>query len=73
MQFPKLELTAHIQPITRSTLRVELTITADFQWDEKVHGASQGFILYVEDVDGELILHHEYFLLKQCVKKILRT
>lgn len=35
--FPKLELSVHLQPITRSTLKVELTITPDFQWDEKVN------------------------------------
>jgi pre-mRNA-splicing helicase BRR2 len=64
-QFPRLHLEAHIQPITRSTLRVELTLSSDFQWDEKVHGASQGFYIFVEDVDGEIILHQEYFLLKQ--------
>ncbi|XP_068974071.1 U5 small nuclear ribonucleoprotein 200 kDa helicase [Bombus flavifrons] len=63
-QFPKLELSTHIQPITRSTLRVELTITPDFQWDEKIHGASEAFWILVEDVDSEVILHHEYFLLK---------
>lgn len=63
-QFTKLELSTHIQPITRSTLRVELTITPDFQWDEKVHGASEAFWILVEDVDSEVILHHEYFLLK---------
>ena len=40
-QFPKLELSVHIQPITRSTLRVELTITPDFQWEEKIHGNSE--------------------------------
>ncbi|XP_014118096.1 PREDICTED: U5 small nuclear ribonucleoprotein 200 kDa helicase, partial [Pseudopodoces humilis] len=33
--FPKLELSVHLQPITRSTLKVELTIAPDFQWDEK--------------------------------------
>ncbi|XP_014676711.1 PREDICTED: U5 small nuclear ribonucleoprotein 200 kDa helicase-like [Priapulus caudatus] len=64
-QFPKLELAAHIQPITRSTLRVELTITPDFQWDEKLHGNSEAFWILVEDVDSEVVLHHEYFLLKQ--------
>ena len=64
-QFPKLELSAHIQPITRSTLKVELTIIPDFQWDEKIHGNSEAFWILIEDVDGELILHHEYFLLKQ--------
>lgn len=63
-QFPKLELSTHIQPITRSTLRVELTITPDFQWDEKLHGQSEAFWILVEDVDSEVILHHEYFLLK---------
>ncbi|VDN59866.1 unnamed protein product [Dracunculus medinensis] len=64
-QLPKLDMTAMIQPITRSTLRIELTITPDFQWDERVHGSAEGFWIFVEDVDGELILHHEYFLLKQ--------
>lgn len=63
--FPKLELSAHIQPITRSTLKVELTIIPDFQWDERIHGTSQAFWILIEDVDGEVILHHEYFLLKQ--------
>jgi len=64
-QFPKLELAVHIQPITRSTLKVELTITPDFQWDDKVHGASEAFWVLVEDVDSEVVLHHEYFLLKK--------
>ena len=63
--FPKLELEAHIQPITRSTLKVELTIRPDFQWVERIHGNSQAFWILIEDVDGEVILHHEYFLLKQ--------
>lgn len=40
--FPKLELSVHLQPITRSTLKVELTITPDFQWDEKVQLGAPG-------------------------------
>ncbi|GFS27347.1 U5 small nuclear ribonucleoprotein 200 kDa helicase [Elysia marginata] len=63
-QFPRLELSVHIQPITRSTLKVELTITPDFQWEEKLHGHSEAFWILVEDVDSEAVLHHEYFLLK---------
>lgn len=39
--FPKLELSVHLQPITRSTLKVELTITPDFQWDEKARLVGQ--------------------------------
>ncbi|ESN94050.1 hypothetical protein HELRODRAFT_102998 [Helobdella robusta] len=64
LQLPKLDLSVHVQPITRSMLRVELTITPDFKWDDKVHGQSEAFWIIVEDVDGEVILHHEYFLLK---------
>jgi pre-mRNA-splicing helicase BRR2 len=63
-QFPRLELSAHVQPLTRTVLRVELTITPDFQFDVKTHGGAEQFHVLVEDVDGEAILHHELFVLK---------
>ena len=63
-QFPRLELTAQVQPITRSMLRVELTIVPTFQFDVEVHGYSQLFHILVEDVNGEILLHHESFFLK---------
>ncbi|CAF4053652.1 unnamed protein product, partial [Rotaria sp. Silwood2] len=62
---PKLELAVHVLPITRSTLKIELTITPDFQWDDKIHGMAEPFWILVEDVDSEILLHHEYFLLKK--------
>lgn len=68
-QIPRLELQGAVQPITRSTLRVELTITPDFQFDPAVHGNAEPFHVIVEDVDGEVILHHEYFLLKKKVSR----
>lgn len=64
-QLPKLNLIAHVQPITCSVLKVELTVTPDFQWDDKVHGYVEPFWIIVEDNDGEHILHHEYFMLKK--------
>ncbi|GJN18769.1 hypothetical protein PR202_gb05967 [Eleusine coracana subsp. coracana] len=64
-QLPKLNLSAHVQPITRTVLSFELTITPDFQWDDKVHGYVEPFWVIVEDNDGEYILHHEYFMLKK--------
>lgn len=54
-----------MQPITRSLLRIDLTITPDFRWDEKIHGASELFWVLVEDVDGEIILYHDQFILRQ--------
>ena len=62
-QIPRLELEAHILPISRSTLKIDLNITPDFQWDEKIHGICEPFLLFVEDGDSEVTLHHEYFLL----------
>jgi hypothetical protein len=53
-QFPRLELAAHVQPLTRSLLRIDLTISPDFAWDDKVHSAVEPFWLLVEDADGEV-------------------
>ncbi|CAO2183145.1 unnamed protein product [Urochloa humidicola] len=64
-QLPKLNLSAHVQPFTRTVLGFELTITPDFQWDDRVHGYVEPFWVIVEDNDGEHIIHHEYFMLKK--------
>ncbi|KAJ3992635.1 putative RNA helicase [Lentinula boryana] len=61
--FPKLQLSAQVQPITRSLLRIELTISPDFRWDPKIHGGAETFLVLVTDVDGEIILYHDTFLL----------
>ena len=47
-KFPKLDVNAHVQPITRSMLRVELAITPTFEWDESIHGKAQNFYVIVE-------------------------
>ncbi|GKY92360.1 hypothetical protein MPSEU_000206900 [Mayamaea pseudoterrestris] len=62
-EFPRLELNAQVQPITRSMLRVELTVSPAFQFDVSVHGYSLLFHILVEDVNGESILHYESFTL----------
>lgn len=45
-QLPRLELAAHVQPLTRTTLRVDLTITPDFAWDDKARCISAVFVSY---------------------------
>ncbi|KAL8756676.1 MAG: hypothetical protein Q9199_002760 [Rusavskia elegans] len=64
-KFPRLEVQAQVQPVTRSMLRVELTITPNFEWDETVHGNAENFWILVEDCDGEDILFHDQFLLRR--------
>ncbi|KAI0258389.1 Sec63-domain-containing protein [Gloeopeniophorella convolvens] len=63
--FPKLQLQAQVQPITRTLLRIDLSITPDFRWDEKIHGTAETFVIMVEDVDGEIILFSDSFVLRQ--------
>lgn len=64
-KFPRLEVQAQVQPMTRSMLRVELTITPNFEWDGTIHGAAESFWIIVEDCDGEDILFHDLFLLRR--------
>lgn len=64
-KFPRLEVQAQIQPLTRTMLRVELTITPNFEWDEEIHGLAESFWILVEDCDGEDILFHDTFLLRK--------
>mmetsp|Transcript_36533 Transcript_36533/g.88227 ORF Transcript_36533/g.88227 Transcript_36533/m.88227 type:complete len:2300 (-) Transcript_36533:2494-9393(-) len=64
-QFPRLEIAAtQIQPITRSLLRVDLSLMPAFKFDVNVHGYVQLFHVIVEDVNCETVLHHEFFSLK---------
>ncbi|KAK4325026.1 hypothetical protein Pmani_004371 [Petrolisthes manimaculis] len=62
-QFPLLTLEANIQPITRTVLRVRLTISADFTWNERVHGSQETYWIWVEDPDNNHMYHHEHFVI----------
>lgn len=71
-QIPAISLASSIQPITRTVLRVRLTIKPEFKWNDKVHGCtSEPWWIWVEDPDNNHIYHSEYFLLhkKQVCEK----
>ncbi|KAI0062804.1 Sec63-domain-containing protein [Artomyces pyxidatus] len=63
--FPKLQLQAQVQPITRTLLRIDLSIVPDFRWDDLFHGTAETFLIMVEDVDGEIILFSDSFVLRK--------
>ncbi|KCV68921.1 hypothetical protein H696_04341 [Fonticula alba] len=63
-QVPKLLLAIDVLPLSRSLLRMSLTITPDFEFTERVHGAAETFLVLVQDVDQETILYHDTFVLK---------
>jgi pre-mRNA-splicing helicase BRR2 len=35
---PRVQIEAFAHPLTRSCLRVDLTVTTDFKWEDEFHG-----------------------------------
>ncbi len=64
---PKLELELSIMPITRAILKIQLTITPDFEWSDRWNGKSEPFWIIVDN-DSE-ILHSEFFVLHKADAK----
>jgi activating signal cointegrator complex subunit 3 len=62
-QFPYLSVEVHLQPVTRTVLRMQLTVYAEFEWAERLHGGAETFWVWVEDPDTERIYHSEYLTL----------
>ena len=58
---PYLEMEVSCQPITRTILKVVLTITAQFSWSDRWNGKSEPFWIIVDE--GTEVLHQEYFQL----------
>lgn len=70
-QVPQLVVVPRIQPITRTVLKVQLDIVADFRWCDRVHKGAEAFWIWVEDPNSDEIYHYEYFILTkhQVVRK----
>ena len=61
--FPRLEVVAECQPITRTVLRVHLTLTAPFTWRDAAHGAALRWVVTVDDAVSDHVYHSEVFTL----------
>jgi hypothetical protein len=62
---PSLAIEVAAQPITRTVLRVTLTLTSDFDWRDRQHGGSEPFWIWVEDTETEQLYHKELWLLSK--------
>ncbi|KAF2097208.1 Sec63-domain-containing protein [Rhizodiscina lignyota] len=63
--FPTLSIDAEIAPLNRDVLRIRLWITPDFRWNERHHGTSESYWIWVENSETSEIYHHEFFLLNR--------
>lgn len=62
---PVLEAETTIHPITRSVIRIRLSIASSFRWNDKIHGQAENFWIWIEDPSSNQIYHHEYFSLQK--------
>jgi len=62
---PFLSVEAKIQPITRSVLRIDMELVAEFEWNDKHHGQAEAFWVWIEDTSNEHIYHSEAFVLQK--------
>lgn len=70
-ELPMLEIDASLHPITRTVLKIRVTILADFKWNDRVHGKSvQNFWIWIEDPENNYIYHSEFFQLTK--KQVIR-
>ena len=60
---PRIEMEVSVQPITRTILKVQLTLTAEFNWNDRWNGNSEPFWIMVDN-DTE-VLHQEFFQLQK--------
>ena len=61
--FPTVSVEVEIAPLNRDVLRVRLWITPEFKWNDKFHGNSESYWIWVENSDTNEIYHSEFFIL----------
>jgi len=63
--FPTLSIESEIAPLNRDVLRIHLWLTPEFVWNDRHHGMSESFWIWVENSETSEIYHHEYFILSR--------
>ncbi|OJJ88636.1 RNA helicase SLH1 [Aspergillus glaucus CBS 516.65] len=63
--FPTLSVEAEIAPLNRDVLRIRLFVYPEFMWNDRHHGASESYWIWVENSETSEIYHHEYFILSR--------
>ncbi|KAF2731847.1 Sec63-domain-containing protein [Polyplosphaeria fusca] len=63
--FPTLSVDSEIAPLNRDVLRIRLYLTPDFKWNDRHHGTSESFWIWVENSETSEIYHYEFFILSR--------
>ena len=60
--FPTISIEAEIAPLNRDVLRMRLMLYPDFTWNDRHHGTSESYWIWVENSETSEIYHHEFFI-----------
>ncbi|KAK6532254.1 hypothetical protein TWF281_006446 [Arthrobotrys megalospora] len=63
--FPIISVEVETAPLNRDVLKVHLSIIPEFEWNDRLHGTSESYWIWVENSETSEILHHEYFILSK--------
>lgn len=63
--FPTVTVEAEIAPLNRDVLRMRLYMYPEFKWNDRHHGTSESYWVWVENSETSEIYHHEYFILSR--------
>ena len=63
--FPTISVEAECAPLNRDVLRMRLFLTPEFIWNDRHHGTSESYWVWVENSETSEIYHHEYFILSR--------
>lgn len=72
-QFPHIEISHKVRPITSELINLTLTIQSAFEWNERVHSGVQFFYVWVQDADGTEIQQWSRVSLRSTTGKITLT
>lgn len=64
-QFPTVQITYILRPIAADVLKISFSVKSAFSWNPKIHGTSEPFWIWIEDLDGITILQFATVLFHQ--------
>lgn len=64
-QFPTVQVTYTLRPITADVLGIYLVVARAFAWNPKLHGATESFWIWIEEPDGSRILQLSHLVFHQ--------
>ncbi|KAI6047295.1 Sec63-domain-containing protein [Pisolithus marmoratus] len=64
-QFPSTELSASLRPLGPEMLKIVVSVTRAFTWNDRIHGSAEPFWLWVEDEGGNTLLQIKRILLRE--------